>query len=188
MAKNIIITNKQYKKLLEATEDEWSYVTDSDVKYNGLSAISADGVEEEGEEYGEPFTGHPWPISPQTYYSKFRYGIASPTLIRETEMTNKEDNTADDFAETDAFDDNRLEDPRRVQIPNTVQQREKMLIDAINNANLNDVQKTVVLNNLIPKLTSDSTTYHSQKRTDREIQKSKLNVPNAMKKNVANNA
>ena len=68
----------------------------------------------------------------------------------------KEDNTADDFGEVDVTDDNRLENPNLVQIPNTVKQREKMLIDSI--SNLNDMQKAIVLNDLLPHLTSDSTT------------------------------
>ena len=175
------------------------------------------------------------------------FGSRAATLIREVSTTtNKEDDTADDWSETDAFDDNGLEDPNSIKIPNTVQEKVNLFINELNGQNLNNEQKTVVLNyirpritssqingnasdnklespkrvqipfevkryaniviqeinknklddmkkakilnTIIPHLTSDSTTYHSQKRTDKELQKSGLNVTNAVKKNIANNA
>lgn len=192
MHKNIKITQKQYKMLKEADESEFSYVSDSNFKpFDGFGGITTDGKIDGEENAEENLTTDKYQkMRTMDGWNRYRtYGRLYPTVVREgVDITKKEDNTADDWGETDAFDDDRLEDPNRVQIPNTIKQRMKMFIDSINNANLNDAQKAVVLNNLLPHLTSNSTTYHSQKRTDKEIQKSKLNVTNAMKKNMANNA
>ena len=44
MAKNIKITEKQYKRLLEASEDVFTYFTDSDTKpYDGQVNVTANG-------------------------------------------------------------------------------------------------------------------------------------------------
>lgn len=243
MRKNIKITQKQYRMLLEMDE----YVSNSDVKpYDGYGGITVDG-KMDGETNGENvLTGDKQAGMECPSIGRY-FGNRTSTLIREfSTSTNKEDNTADDWGETDAIDDNRLEDPNSVKIPNTVQEKVNMFINVLNKQNLNDEQKTVVLNyirpritsnrnngntsdnklenpkrvqipyevkrcanillqemnkikmddmkkakilnTIMPHLTSDSTTYHSQRRTDIELQKSNLNVTNAVKKNIANNA
>ena len=188
MAKNIKITEKQYRKLLETTEDTFSYVTDSDtIPNDGLKNITANG-KLDGEKNAKPTTGDKIQksLTPQSYNRYAHYGNVTPRPMREgVDITNKEDNTADDIGETDAFDIDKLENPKLVQIPNTVQKRMELFVDSI--SNLNPMQKAVVLNKLRPYLTSDSTTYHQQKKDSKYIEKSKLNVPNQIKKNIGNN-
>ena len=190
MSKKIIITEKQYKMLENLNEDEFDYLSNSEFKpYDGYNNITADGKIDgtkpadkntTADEHGKRLTMQGW--------NRYRtYGNIYPASVREgVEISNKEDNTADDFGEVDVTDDNRLENPNLVQIPNTVKQREKLLIDSI--SNLNDMQKAIVLNDLLPHLTSDSTTYHQQKKTDKNIEKSNFNVSKNTKRNLANNA
>lgn len=183
MRRNIKITEEQYRMLQESSEDMFPYVTDSDAKpFNGYGDISADG-KEEGEKNAEEktTTDKIGRIRTPEYWHRFHaYGNVYPRYMRE----GVEINTADDFGEMDAPDNDKLENPNIVQIPNTVKQREQMLIDST--TNLTDMQKAVVLNNLLPHLTSDSTTYHQQKGTDNRLKNSKF--PENIKKNLANNA
>lgn len=189
MSKTIKISQKQYRMLMESDDESFSYVGDSDINpYDNFAEISTDGINPDID-YNNPTTGD-MTASMRTMdgWNRYRsYGNNHAAVMREgVDITNKEDNTADDFGEVDASDDNRLENPNLVQIPNTVKQREKLLID--NTKNLTDMQKAVVLNDLLPYLTSDNTTFHQQKRTDKAILKSNSNIPNITKKNLANKA
>ena len=188
MPRNIKITEEQYNRIIESTEDTFSYITDDDTKpYDGQVNITANGKEEPTKN-ANPVMGDKVQnsLTPQSYRRYGSYGNLSPRCMREgVDITNKEDNTADDIGETDAFDSDKLENPKLVQIPNTVQKRMELFVDSI--SNLNPMQKAVVLNKLRPYLTSDSTTYHQQKKDSKFIEKSKLNVPNQIKKNTANN-
>lgn len=190
MSKNIKITERQYKMLMEMGENDFSYVSDNETKpYTGYNEITPDG-HEDGEtiahnslttdELGKMET-------PQTW-TRFRvYGnVCPPTALKENgvNITNKEDNTADDTGETDAFDSDKLEDPNRVQIPNMIQKRMQQFFDELDNSNLNPSQKSVILNQITPHLTSDSTTHHEQKKFSQKVQNRAFSNQDA--KNIAN--
>ena len=187
MLKNIKITERQYKMLMEADENVFPYVTDSDFKPFDGYYISADG-NIDGETPAEANTTADMIAVMRTMdgWNRYRtYGNIYPTSVREgVEITNKEDNTADDTGEVDAFDSDKLEDPNIVQIPNMIQKRMQQFFDELEKYDLNPAQESVILNQVTPHLTSDSTTPHEQKKFSQKVQEKPHIHQDA--KNIAN--
>ena len=188
MSKNIKITERQYKMLQEVDD----YLSDDDTfNFDGQKNISVNGKKMSGEENPETNTTGDeiqHSLTPQSWNRYRMYGNSGPiptTMIREgVQITNKEDNTADDTGETDAFDSDKLEDPKRVQIPNMIQKRMQQFFDEMDKYNLNHAQKSVILNQVTPHLTSDSTTPHEQKKFSKNVQDKAFIHQDA--KNIAN--
>ena len=190
MNRNIKITESQYRMLQEADEEMFPYVTDNDAKpFNGYGEISADG-KESGEENAHEKTTADKVQQMRTMdgWNRYRtYGNVYPTTVREgVDITNKEDNTADDIGETDAIDSQELENNTLVQIPQPVKEKVNILLNTIQKEHLSAKQQAVVLNDLIKALSSNSTTYSTQKKFDKMIQGNK-NISNQLRKNISNN-
>lgn len=190
MSKNIKITEKQYKMLQEVSENDFSYVSDNETKpFDGYGNITADGKKDgvtpadvrlTSKKFGDMQSMQGW--------NRYRtYGNIYPATVREgVDITNKEDNTADDLGEVDAIDSKELEDNTLVQIPQLVKEREKLFLDTIEKANLSPKQKAIILNDLVKKLSSSSTTYQMQRNNDKTIQSNK-GITRQLSKNIANN-
>jgi len=192
MHKNIKITEKQYRMLMNLNEEIFSYGSDSvERPYTGHKEITADGsIESDIPVKKQKTDDIEKEISKQGWNRFSIFGSrANPHPLGLGEgveiNVNKEDNTADDFGEVDAIDSPELENPNLVQIPQTVQQREERFLETTKN--LNQKQKAVVLNSIIPELTSDKDTFHQDKRLNKAIGQMK-GVSNTLIKNTQNNA
>ena len=187
MTRNIKITERQYKMLQEVDD----YLSDDDtINFDGQKNISVNGKKMSGEENSETNTTGDEIQQMRTTdgCNRYRsYGNIYPTTVREgVDITNKEDNTADDIGETDAIDSPELENNTLVQIPQTVKEKVNILLNTIQKEHLSAKQQAVVLNDSIKALSSNSTTYSTQKKFDKMIQGNK-NISNQLRKNISNN-
>lgn len=186
MSKNIKITERQYKMLQEVDD----YVSDSETKpYDGYGDITADGKKDGVTPADERLTGNKLgSMETMQGWNRYRtYGNIYPSTVREgVEITNKEDNTADDLGEVDAIDSQELENQTLVQIPQLVKEKANLLLDTIEKANLSPKQKAIILNDLVKELSSNSTTYQMQRNLNKTIQGNK-GISNQLSKNIANN-
>lgn len=159
MGKNIKISEEQYKMLQEASEDVFSYVTDSDFKpFDGQSSITADGkIDGEtpsdnrltGDKVAQMRTIDGW--------NRYRtYGGAHATTMRESDEKN-------DFYDMKGFENNQLntltngnDKDNLTKIPFSVEQKLNILLDSIKKSNLNARQQGIILNKVIETLDYDS--------------------------------
>jgi hypothetical protein len=159
MGKNIKISEEQYKMLQEASEDVFSYVTDSDFKpFDGQSSITADGkIDGEtpsdnrltGDKVAQMRTIDGW--------NRYRtYGGAHATTMRESDEKN-------DFYDMKGFENKQLntltngnDKDNLTKIPFSVEQKLNILLDSIKKSNLNARQQGIILNKVIETLDYDS--------------------------------
>ena len=188
MAKNIKITERQYRLIQEDIDNSFIYFSDNDNKHcDGQTDITANGKIEDGEN-GKPVTTDKIQrsITPQMWNRYRSYGNVCPRTMKEGINPYKEEDTADDIGEVDAFDSPELENDNLVQIPQTVKEKMKIMMDSIKKSNLNSKQQGVILNDLVKQLTSSSTSYPAQKALDKKIRNNK-NLTNQVAKNISNN-
>ena len=186
MAKNIKITEKQYKRLLEASEDVFTYFTDSDTKpYDGQVNVTANG-KLTPEKNAKSTTGDEIQksLTPQSYNRYIHYGNVTPRPMREGVNLDNDTNQADDTGEVNASfnstnkelnmlsDDNDKDN--LVKIPQGVQDKINLLLDVINRSRLSAKQKAIVLDKLIEELNTNSVPYRLQRKWKKNINKNKL--------------
>ena len=165
MARSIKITPRQYKMLQEATEDSFVYFTDDDTKpYDGQVNISANG-KTEPQENGKPVTGDEVArsLTPQGY-NRFRsYGNISRAMREGVDINSPQKDKAKDFYDVDGFKNNELniltdnnDKDDLVKIPQTIQQKLKILLDNVKRLKLTPKQQSIVLNKAIEDLDTDA--------------------------------
>ncbi len=162
MSKNIKITEEQYKMLQEADENMFPYVTDSDFKpFDGYGDITADG-KINGEKPADINTTADKVQHMRTMdgWNRYRtYGNVCPTTIREgVEIDQKED-----FYDTKGFNNDELntltdddENDNLVKIPQGIENKLDILLNAIRQSNLSPKQQAIVLNKVIEELDYDA--------------------------------
>ena len=162
MSKNIKITERQYKMLQEAEENLFPYVTDGDAKaFDGYNDITADG-KIDGETNPDTKTTGDRIQQMRTMdgWNRYRsYGNIYPTTMRE----GVEIDQSNDFYDTNGFESeelNTLTDKNDannlVKIPQGVENKLNILIDAIKQSNLTPKQQAIVLNKVIEELDYDA--------------------------------
>lgn len=188
MSKNIIITEKQYKKILESTEETFSYINDNDdtKPYDGQMNITANG-KLEPDENAKPTTSDEIQksLTPQSWNRYRTYGNVTPRAMSEgVEIKQGNDtNQADDTGEVNAsfnttnkelnmLTDNNKDD-NLVKIPQGVQDKINLLLDVVDKNRLSPKQKAIVLNKLIEELNTNSVPYRLQKKWKKDIDKNK---------------
>lgn len=193
--RTIIITEDQLREI----EDNFSYWDDeNDTTPFDPSKITSNGYVEDGGNFPEKNTKtddfadnlcpqyprYRWGTRTVRAHSGLYEGVATKGVVNNN--TNKEDNTADDFYEVDAVDNNELEDENLVKVPEMVKKREKQFLDAINNLKLNPKQQSVVLKDIVKNLTSSSTSYPMQKKLDKMLKNNKNINSFQIKQNISN--
>lgn len=169
MGKNIKITERQYKMLKEASDDDFSYFTDDDTKpYDGQLNVTANG-KIDPETNGQPTTGDKvqMALTPQGYARYRSYGNIYPRNMREgiNPMTDKNADGVDDFYNHEELDilSNGNENDNLTKIPAGIDTKTQMLVDAIKSNNLTSKQQAMVLNKLIEALDLSSIPYSWKK-------------------------
>jgi len=198
MARNIKITEKQYRKLMETSENDFSYITDNDTKYCDGSVVSASGKKETGKN-GKPVIADEIQMSltPQTWNRYRTYGNITPRQMSEGVSVGNDSNQADDTGEVNAnfnstnkelntLTNNDTKD-NLVKIPQGIQNKINILLDEINRSHLSPKQKAIVLNKLIEELNTDSTPYRIQRKWKNDIRNNKK-ISNQWKNELENEA
>lgn len=188
MNKKIRVTKRQYRRIQEEIDKEFTYLSDDGTKpYDAQVNISADG-KIDGIDNGKPVMGDKIQdtLTPQGWNRYRSYGNIYPRTMREGVNIDKEEDDADDIGEVDAFDNKELEQTNAIQIPEIVKERIKLLLDTINQNNLNAKKKGIILNQLTKALSSSSMPYRLQKNIDKNINKNK-GLTYQMRKNISNN-
>jgi len=180
MPKNIKITQKQYRKLLEASEDDFVYLTNSDTTPNdGLKNITANG-KIDSETNAKPTTGDKVAKTTTPQYRYRFHGNVTPLPLRE------DGNQADDTGEIDAFDSPEL-NTNLIQLPQLVKERIKLLIDTIKKDNAMTPRKKAVALDVIGKALASPKTPASEEKKRNQIVRNGDFGTQQLKKNVANN-
>ena len=161
MPKNIKITEEQYKKILESTEDDFSYLSNNDTKpYDGQVNITANG-KIEPDKNAKPVTADKvqHSLTPQSYRRYRSYGNISPRCMRE----GVEINQSNDFYDVKGFNNKELntltdkdDKDNLVKIPKGVETKINILLDSIKSLNLSPKQQAIVLNKIIEALDYDA--------------------------------
>lgn len=159
MGKNIKISEEQYKMLQEASEEVFSYVTDSDFKpFDGQSSITADGKIDGETPSDSRLTGDKVAqMRNVDGWNRYRtYGRAYATTMRENDERN-------DFYDMKGFENKQLntltngnDKDNLTKIPFSVEQKLNILLDSIKKSNLNARQQGIILNKVIETLDYDS--------------------------------
>lgn len=169
MAKNIKITERQYKMLQEASDEDFSYFKDDDTKpYDGQVNITANG-KTNPETNAKPVTGDKVQrsMTPQGYARYRSYGNIYPRTMQEGINPTKDQNSdgVDDFYNHNELDilSNGNQNDNLVKIPSGIDTKTQILIDAINSNHLNPKQQAIVLNKLIETLNLSTIPYSWKK-------------------------
>lgn len=168
MAKNIKITEEQYK-LIEADFDkQFNYVNaDDDTKhYDGLVNVSSDGKLDINTNASVKTTGdnEAAMLTPQSWSRYRTYGnlYPRPASMRESEENDFYDTNSvpSKSAELDILSDGNENDDL-VKIPAGVDKKSDILLDAVKS--LSPKQQAIVLNKMIEGLDTDNIPYQWKK-------------------------
>lgn len=174
MARNIKITEKQYKMLENLNEEEYTYLDSDDNTnpYTGYNEISPEGKNPDGITPPEKRTTGDKIQQMRTMdgWNRYRtYGNITPTTVREG-ISSESLNQSNDFYDVNGVplpskeldilsDDNEEND--LIKIPVGVDKKTDILLDATKA--LTPKQQAIVLNKMIEELDTDNIPYQWKK-------------------------
>jgi len=181
MPKNIKITERQYKAILEDIDNDFIYFSDNDTKHcDGQVNISADG-KIDADTNANPVMGDEiqQTITPQGWNRYRSYGNVRPQTMREginVANDNNNDNV-DDFYNHSELDimSNGDDKDNLTKIPNGVDKKTQILVDAISSSNLKPKQQAMVLNKLLEVLNISSIPYSWKKELMLKLKGNNIN-------------